>query len=91
VLTIPMPMYNSEMKATLNFEGQPIKTEMVVNGKTWTGEYADYINDRMDMHVFGPQKFVIKVDGKPLMDLTMEYHWANTYIVFPVPKEVASR
>jgi hypothetical protein len=25
------------------------------------------------------------------MDLAMEYHWANTYIVFPVPKEVASK
>jgi hypothetical protein len=90
ILTIPMPMYNSEMKATLNFAGQPVKTEMRVNGKLYTGEFADYTNDRMDMHVFGPQKFAIKVDGKPLMDLTMEYHWTNTYIVFPVPKEVAS-
>jgi hypothetical protein len=91
ILTIPMPMYNSELKATLNFEGQPIKTEMTVNGKVYVGEFADYTNDRMDMHVFGPQRFAIKVDGKPMMELNMEYHWANTYIVFPTPKEVAAR
>ena len=88
ILTIPMPMYNSEMKATLDFEGHPIKTEMTVNGKVYSGEYADYTNDRMDMHVFGPQKIVMKIDGKTVTDLDVEYHWTNTYIVFPTPKEL---
>ena len=30
-------------------------------------------------------------DGKTVTDLNLEYHWTNTYIVFPVPKEVASK
>jgi hypothetical protein len=90
-MTIPMPTYNSEMKATLNTLGQPVKTEMTVGGKVYSGEFSDYTNDRMDMHVFGPQRIVFKVDGKTVTDLTMEYHWSNTYIVFPVPKEVAAK
>jgi hypothetical protein len=90
-LAIPMPMYNSELKAVLDFEGHPIKTEMAVGGKVYTGEFADYTNDRMDMHVYGPQRIVMKVDGKTVTDLAIEYHWSNTYIVFPVPKEVASK
>jgi hypothetical protein len=92
VLTIPLPKLgaNVNLVATLNAENQPIRTQIALNGKTYTGEFADFLNDRMDMEVRFPHKVVLKVDGKDLANLELSWHQANPYLIFPVPKEVAA-
>jgi hypothetical protein len=42
-------------------------------------------------HLFGPNHVVIRTDGKVTADLNVEWHWTNPYIVFPTPKEVATK
>ena len=59
--------------------------------KLYSGDYSNFTNDQMDYHVYGPHKIVQKVDGKVVTDLTLEYHWTIPYLVFPTPKELASK
>jgi hypothetical protein len=91
VLTIPVPYLATDMKATLDLDGRISHTELTYGGKVYTGEYSDFQNDRMDYHVWGPHHIVQKVDGKVVTDLTLDYHWTNPYMVFPTPKELASK
>jgi hypothetical protein len=91
ILSIPIPEYQSTMKATIDANGFIVHTEMAWNGKTYTGEYSDFNNDRMDNHIYVPDRIVQKVDGKVITDLTLEYHWGNPYMIFRTPKEVAQK
>jgi hypothetical protein len=94
VLTIPVPKLgqNVNLVATMTSDGQPIRTQIVLNGKTYTGEFDDFTNDRMDYLMKFPHTVALKVDGKPLLDLTVDWHHVNPYTAaFPVPKEVAAK
>ena len=90
-LTIPVAQYNSNLIATIDRSGFPVKTEMTVGGKVYTGEYTEFDNDHMDNHVFMPSRIVQKVDGKVITDLSLDFTWTDPYMVFQVPKEVASK
>ncbi|MFO1184110.1 MAG: hypothetical protein U1E56_04920 [Bauldia sp.] len=90
-LTIPVPLYNTNLIATIDRSGFPVKTEMTVGGKIYTGEYDEFDNDRMDNHVFMPSRIVQKMDGKVFTDLSLDYTWTNPYMVFQIPKEIASK
>jgi hypothetical protein len=92
VLTIAVPKLgpNVNLVATLNTDGQPVRTQIVLNGKTYTGEFDDFLADRMDMAVIFPHKVVLKVDGKEFANVELNWHQANPYLIFPVPKEVAA-
>jgi hypothetical protein len=91
VLTIPVPRYNSELKAIIDANGRPVHTEMTVGGKLYSGDYSEYTNDRMDYHVWGPHHIVQKVDGKVMTDLALEYHWTGPYMIFSTPKALAQK
>ena len=92
-LTIPVPKLgaNVNLVATLDAEGHPVKTTIVLDGKTYTGEFDDFLADRMDMAVVFPHSVMLRVDGKELANLELNWHQANPYLIFPVPKEVAAR
>jgi hypothetical protein len=93
VLTIPVPKLgqNVNLVATLNADGRPIRTQIALGGKVYTGEFDDFLNDRMDYVMRFPHTISLKVDGKPIMDLELEWHHLNPYVIFPVPKEVAAK
>jgi hypothetical protein len=91
VLTVPLPEYGTSIKAYVNAKGLVTKTEMVWQGKTYTGEYANFDNDRVDNHIFLPYRIVQKVNGQVMTDLTLDYTWGNPYMLFRTPKELASR
>jgi hypothetical protein len=91
VLTVPIPGYDTVIKAAITAKGFTTKTEMVWNGKTYTGEYSQFDNDRVDNHIFLPNRIIQKVDGKVMTDLTLEYHWGNPYMLFRVPNELAAK
>src|SRR5262245_37506762 len=55
-LTIPAPEFNSQLKATLDKEGNVTHTEMMVQGKLYSGDYSDYQGDMMEYHVFFPHR-----------------------------------
>jgi len=90
-LTIPVPQYGTNLIATIDRSGFPVKTEMTVGGKVYTGEYSEFDNDHMDNHVFMPSRIIQKVDGKVITDLSLDYTWTDAYMVFQVPKDVASK
>jgi hypothetical protein len=90
-LTIPVPEYGTNLTATFTRSGYVTKTEMTYGGKVYTGEYSGFTNDRMDNHTYMPGRIVQKIDGKVVTDLEMEYHWVDPYMVFQVPKELASK
>jgi hypothetical protein len=88
-LTIPLPApISADLVAHLGVDGLPDRTELTYGGKIYTGEFSDFSNDRMDYHVFGPNSIVIKADGNPIIDLDVEWHWTNPYMVFPTPKQL---
>ena len=91
VLTVPLPDLDADLKATLDFNGRPVHTEISYGGKVYTGDYSDFSNDHMDYHVWGPNHVVQKVDGKVMTDLQLDYHWTNPYMVFPTPQELAQK
>jgi hypothetical protein len=90
-LTIPVPQYGTNLIATINRSGFPVKIEMTYGGKVYTGEYSEFDNDHMDNHVFMPSRIVQRVDGKVITDLSLDYTWTDPYLVFQVPKDVASK
>ena len=90
-LTFPVPTLGADMVATLDAEGHPVHTQIVMGGKTYTGDFDNFLNDRADTEVKFPHQVSIKVDGKPMFDLTLDWHQANPYLIFPVPKEVATK
>jgi len=90
-LTIPAPQFKSELKATLDKEGLVSHTEMMVQGKLYSADYSQYEGDMMEYHVYFPHRIIQKVDGKVVADLTASEHWSGRYMVYPVPKEVASK
>ena len=92
-LTMPVPKLgaNVNLVATLDADGHPVKTTIVLNGKTYTGEFDDFLADRMDMAVNFSHHVVLKVDGKEIANLELNWHQANPYLIFPVPKEVAAK
>jgi hypothetical protein len=91
ILTVPLPVLDTNMTAAINGNGQVFRTEFTYGGKVYVGEYSEFTNDHMDYHVFGPHRVVQKVDGKVVTDLQIERHWVNPYMVFPTPKELASK
>jgi hypothetical protein len=88
VLTIPVPRYKTELKATLNTEDQIVRTEMSVGGKLYSADFSNYGEDRMQYHVYFPHKIVEKVDGQTVADLTVESHVPGPYAVWPVPADL---
>jgi hypothetical protein len=77
--------------ATLDADGHPVHTQITLGGKVYTGDFDKFLNDRADNEVKFSHAVSIKLDGKPLADLELEWHQANPYLIFPVPKEVASK
>ena len=49
-----------------------------------------FVNDRMDMEARAPHQIKIQVDGKPLVDLDVDFHHLGPYVVFPVPAQVTA-
>jgi hypothetical protein len=92
-LTIPVPKLgpNVNLVATMNADGHPIRTQINLGGKVYTGEFDNFFNDRMDYVMSFPHTIALKVDGKSIMDLELDWHHLNPYVIFPVPKEVAAR
>lgn len=88
--TIPAPEFNSQLKATLDKDGHVTHTEMLVQGKLYSGDFSDYQGDMMEYHVFFPHRIVEKVNGMTIADLTVSEHWLGRYMVYPVPQQVAS-
>jgi len=91
-LTIPVPALGSgvNLVATLDADGHPIHTQIALGGKTYTGDFDEFLADRMDMAVNFSHHVVLKLDGKEIANLELNWHQANPYLIFPVPKEVAS-
>jgi len=92
-LTIPVPALGSgvNLVATLDADGHPIHTQIALNGKTYTGDFDEFLADRMDMAVNFSHHISLKVDGKEFANLELNWHQANPYLIFPVPKEVAAK
>jgi hypothetical protein len=92
-LTIPVPKLGAgvNLVATLDADGHPIHTQIALGGKTYTGDFDEFLADRMDMAVNFSHHVVLKVDGKEMANLELNWHQANPYLIFPVPKEVASK
>ncbi len=92
-LTIPMPLLGKDVNlvATFDLEGHPVHTSIAYNGHTYSGDFDDFIADRMDMAVNFSHHVVLKTDGKELANLDLNWHQSNAYMIFPVPKEVASK
>ena len=86
-----MATLGANLVATLDAAGHPVHTEISVGGKTYSGDFSQFLNDRMDMEVQFPHQISLKVDGQPLADWELEYHHADPYLIFPVPSEVASK
>jgi hypothetical protein len=92
VLTIPVPLLGTgvNLVATMDTQGHPIHTSIAYNGHTYTGDFSNFLPDRLDLGVIAPQHVVLQVDGKETANLDLNWHQANPYLIFPVPKEVAS-
>jgi hypothetical protein len=90
-MTYPVAALGTDVTATLDADGHPVHTQLALNGKTYTGDFENFLNDRADDEVKFPHTVMIKVDGKPMFDLNLDWHQANPYLIFPVPKEVASK
>ncbi len=93
VLTIPVPQLGAgvNLVATLASDHRPVHTEITLNGKKYTGDFLEFLGDRGDYEVKFPRQISLKLDGKPLADIVLEYHHTNPYLIFPVPKEVAAK
>lgn len=78
----------SEVKGVLNPRNVMTRIEMRTGGKTYVGEYDDFRSDVQDMEVMFPYKIVQTVDGQVVTDLALSEHYANPYVIFPVPKEL---
>jgi hypothetical protein len=87
-LTIPVPRFRTDLRATLNAKGEVTHTEMSVGGKLYSGDFANYQNDRLDYHLYFPHRIVLKVDGTTVADLTLSEHISGPYAVWPVPAEM---
>jgi hypothetical protein len=93
VMTIPLPKLGQgvNMVATLDADSHPIHTQIAYNNHTYTGDFSEFLSDRMDMMVIFPHHIVLQTDGKETANLELNWHQANPYLIFPVPKEVASK
>jgi hypothetical protein len=93
MLTIPVPKLGPgiNLEATLDAEGHPVHTSIAYNGHTYTGDFSDFLSDRMDFMVMFSHQVSLKVDGKEMANLELNWHQADPYLVFPVPKEVATK
>ena len=78
----------TEVRGLMNERNVMTRVEMQVGGKTYVGEYDDFRSDVQDMEVMFPYKLVQKVDGQVVTDLAITEHYANPYVIFPVPKEL---
>jgi hypothetical protein len=93
VLTIPLPSLGDgvNLVATLDSEGRPIHTSIAYNGRTYTGDFDDFLPDRTENLVYSPHHIVFAVDGTEIAELEVNWHQTNPYVIFPVPGEVASK
>ena len=93
VLTIPLPKLGAgvNMVATLDADSHPIHTSIAYNGHTYTGDFSEFLSDRMDMMVNFSHHIVLQTDGKEVANVEVNWHQADPYLVFPVPKEVAAK
>ena len=92
VLTIPVAKLGAgvNLVATLDADGFPIHTSIAYNGHTYTGDFTEMLSDRMDFMVYFPHHLVLQTDGKEVANVEVNWHQADPYLVFPVPKEVAA-
>ncbi len=90
-LTIPVPRYQTELKALVNDQNEIVHTEMAVGGKLYSADFSDRQSDRMEYHVYFPHKIVEKVDGKTVADLTVESHVPGPYSPWAIPQALASK
>jgi hypothetical protein len=91
VLTIPVPELGTDLVATMDADGRPTRTQINLKGKNYTGEFANFVNDRGDYEVYFPLDIKITRDNQVIAELDLEYHHTNPYLIFPVPAQVASR
>jgi hypothetical protein len=93
LLTIPLPKVGAgvNLLATLDADGHPVHTSITFNGHTYTGDFSEFLQDRMDFMVMFPHHVVLKTDGKETANLDLNWHQADPYLIFPVPKEVAAK
>jgi hypothetical protein len=91
VLTIPIAALGTDLVATLDAEGRPVRTQINLKGKVYSGEFANFVNDRGDYEVYFPLEINLKRDGQVIADWDLEYHHTNPYLIFPAPREVAPR
>jgi hypothetical protein len=68
VLTIPIAALGADLVATLNAKGEPVRTEINLKGKVYTGEFANFVNDRGDYEVYFPLEINLKRDGQVIAD-----------------------
>jgi hypothetical protein len=47
-----------------NVRSHPVHTRIVLGGKTYTGDFDNFLSDRADNEVKFPHKVMLKVDGK---------------------------
>jgi hypothetical protein len=90
VLTIPVPELGGDLVARMDAMGRPVHTEINVKGKMYSADFANFVNDRGDYEVYFPLDIVIRRDNMVVVDLDLEYHHTNPYLIFPVPAQVAS-
>jgi hypothetical protein len=93
VTTVAVPRLGAGVNNVITFDadGHPVHSEIALNGHTYTGDFDEFLADRMDMAVNFSHHVVLKVDGKETANLELNWHQVNPYVIFPVPKEVAAK
>jgi hypothetical protein len=93
VLTIPIPRLGKDVSlvATFDADGHPVHSVIAYNGHTYSGDFGEFLGDRMDMMVNFSHHIVLQEDGKETANLELNWHQVNPYLIFPVPSEVAAK
>ena len=85
-LTIPVAKMGTDLRATIDAASHVVHTEMTVGGKVYSADFSgNWTNDGLDWHIYFPSKIVLKTDGAVTADLNVTEHWANPYLIWPVP------
>src|SRR5262249_52324038 len=73
VLPIPVPKLGANVVNVVTFDadGHPVHDSIAYNGHTYTGDFSEFLSDRMDMMVNFSHHIVLQTDGKETANLEL--------------------